>query len=557
MYSILVVDDFALDRREIVETIQSFDDLPVFVCSECENGYEALEAIRNFQPDILICDIEMAGMTGIELASYLRKTNSDIHIVFYSLYDKVHYLRSVIQLNSDAYLMKPLSAPELRAGLEQILRQMMKIEQQEMEVEKLRQAMAENRISVIREFFSDVLFGGEISSINLEHRMRQLGFSAEQAFRVAMVDLNANHSIAMRNDQDNDGLIPYQVFRLLKSHSHEAIPYYVVHVSDKRFAMVFCFGAQQTAPQTRALVMQELRAFIERMRGLAISVSTTFGRQVDSVQELRSQYHLCCFRLNHRWQYNGDDIIFANENAETVSDPIPDMQMIQIELRMLLEMENENIAKSAEEFIDALFADMSTWQQQLICHYLLGNARLAMQENACFQGLGGKDFRDLAQEILSLNENEDCREYARKLIVGVYGILHQEADDENHALVEQIRWFIRESDLKYIQLRLVAEQFSYSPNYLNHIYKKATGSTILDFITTCRINRAKELMQTTDMNLSEIAEEIGYSHATYLSIVFKKFEGMTPKQYKKNYSESRQPARNGGMAKSTTERRPS
>ena len=63
------------------------------------------------------------------------------------------------------------------------------------------------------------------------------------------------------------------------------------------------------------------------------------------------------------------------------------------------------------------------------------------------------------------------------------------------------------------------------------MFKTATGETILDYITTCRIDRAKELMQTTNMRLSEIAEEIGYSHATYLSIVFKKQEGITPKQY--------------------------
>lgn len=549
MYSILVVDDFALDRQEIVETIQSFDDLPLFICGECENGYEALEAIRNLQPDIIICDVEMAGMTGIELASYLRKLHSEIHIVFYSLYDKVHYLRSAIQVNSDAYLMKPLSVTELRACMEQILGRMMKVERQTIEVEKLRAAMTENKISVIREFFSDVLLGGEVSGINLDHRMHQLGFEGDQVFRVAMVDLNANNSIAMGNNQDDEVLTSYQVFRYLKTHSHEMTPYYAVHISERRFAMVFCFSSNQSAVETRTMVMQVLKSFIGQMRESAISVSTTFGRQVESVSELRSQYHMCCYRLNHRWQYNGDDIIFANDNAEPISESIPDMQMIQIELRMLLEMENEDIAASASEFVETLFADMSADQQQLICHYVLGNVRLAMQENGCGQGLSGKDFRSLAQGILSLNDEENCRQYIHRLIVGVYGILHKEVENETHALAEQVRRFICESDLKSIQLRLVAEQFSYSPNYLNHIYKKATGRTILDFITACRINRAKELLCSTDMNLSEIAEEIGYSHATYLSIVFKKFEGMTPKQYKRNFLES------GAASRTTIERR--
>ena len=67
------------------------------------------------------------------------------------------------------------------------------------------------------------------------------------------------------------------------------------------------------------------------------------------------------------------------------------------------------------------------------------------------------------------------------------------------------------------------------------MFKTATGITILDYITSCRIARAKELIETTDMNLAEIAEAVGYSHATYLSIVFKKQEGLTPKQYMGRY----------------------
>lgn len=79
---------------------------------------------------------------------------------------------------------------------------------------------------------------------------------------------------------------------------------------------------------------------------------------------------------------------------------------------------------------------------------------------------------------------------------------------------------------------MIADHFSYSPNYLNHIFKEVTDVTILDYITHCPHSAGgKKLMTETNKNLTAIAAEVGYSHATYLSIVFKRQEGMTPKQF--------------------------
>ena len=532
MYSILVVDDFALDRRQIIGLIESYANLPVFICGECENGYEALEAVRNLHPDILIVDVEMPGMNGIELANQLRAQNDALRIVFCSLYDKAHFLRSAIQVRSDGYLMKPIDSDELRRTLEDILLRMTNLERQRQQFEALRLAMAENRISLRREFFSDALLGGEMSEINLEHRMRQLGFGGDTVFRMAVVDLNTNTPLSAQLDKDDDGLIPYRVFHSLVVHSHDQSPYYVVHISDRRYTMVFSFEGNPPPEQTHAIAERVLESFVAHMRESAISLSATFGNQVASVRELRSQYRLCCYRLNHRWKYSGDDVIFAGDSLEIVDDPMPDIQMIQTELRMLLEMENEDIARSAAEYADALLSDLPLSRQQLICHYVLGNIRLALQEDGISStGKNGEPGVD----ILSLTDTQGCRAFVRDLIVDAYGAIHRSAPSGGNELVEQIRRFIRESDLKTVQLRSVAKHFSYSPNYLNHVFKTATGATILDFITLCRIARAKELMQATTMNLAEIAEEIGYSHATYLSIVFKKQEGVTPKQYMGRY----------------------
>ena len=532
MYSILVVDDFDLDRQNIIEAVESMGDLPLCVCGECENGYEALEAVHNLRPDILLLDVEMPGMNGIELADTLRREGSDIRIVFCSLYDKSHYLRSAISLRSEGYLMKPINGEDMRRCFEEMLVRMTDVEEQKRLFEGLRQAMQENRISLRRELFSDVLLGGDMPGINFEHRLRQLGLGEVAGFRVALVDVNANSPVMAQVDQDDEGLIPYRVYGYLAARSHERTPYYLVRISERRFALVLCFGADVPAEETHRMAEEVLKDLAGHMRQSFISLSATFGDQVTTPRELKGQYQLCRYRLNHRWKYSADEVIFAGEQSETANDPGPDMQGIETDLRMLLEMENEDIYVAADEYAGALLGRMPAGEMRLACHYVVGQIDLALQE-------GGSSLKTLAREmdapvmedLLSLERQEDCRRFCRDLIVAAYSALRRRDAAGGKDLMEQIRRYIREGDLKTVQLHSVAQRFSYSPNYLNHVFKTATGVTILEYITSCRIARAKELMESTGMNLAEIAEEVGYSHATYLSIVFKKQEGITPKQY--------------------------
>ena len=532
MYSVLVVDDFDLDRKQMVSLVEGFTHLPLCVCGECDNGYEALDLVHNLRPDILLLDVEMPGMNGIELAGQLRAENNAVRIVFCSLYDKAHYLRAAIQIRSDGYLMKPVERGELQACLEEILLRVTDLEKQERRFEQLRRTMLENQAYQLRELFSDVMLGSEAAGSSAGHRLSQLGLGEGRAFRVALVDINSNNAFSDRLDREDIGLIPYRVYRSLVAHSAERVPYYVVRVNERRYILVLCFEGNPAPEATHALAEEVLEGFVRHMRESSISLSATFGDLVSDVRELRGQYQLCCYRLNHRWKYNGDEVIFAAERTESVTDPLPDMQMIQTDLRMLLETENEEIARAAEEYASQLLGSASLPVRKLICHYVLGNICLALQEDGLNPAAIGKEQdADPMSLVLSLERPEDCEKLLVRLIVSAYAAIHQRNPSAGADLMERVRQFIRESDLKTVQLHSVARHFSYSPNYLNHVFKTATGVTILEYITACRVERAKELMQHTDLSLSEIAEEVGYSHATYLSIVFKKQEGITPKQY--------------------------
>ena len=528
MYSVLVVDDFAYDLQNLVNMVASFDDLPLCVVGMCENGYEALEAVHNLQPDVLICDVEMPGMNGIELANALREENNRAHIVFCSLYDKVHYLQAAIQLNCDGYLMKPVSRQELDGCLRQILLRLLDVKVQKETYESLQRAMAENRLSLTRDFFSDVLMSNDFSAEYLQHRREQLGLGPELRFRLALLEVNMTNAVSAEVTQGDASLLCFRTLQSLKRDTGWKMPYYIVRVNERRYAVVFCFTEGE---DTARLTEQALNSFVSHMRSAGVSITATFGSQVAQIGELRRQYELCRHRLSHRWQYGGDPVIFSDDDDVQTTDPMTGMAEVNSELRMLLNLESTDIRRAAGEYVSALLDGQPLFQQQMICYYLLGNVRCIFQEDHLAWEQEAGDPASPMQRVMQLENAADCLSFASDLIVRAYGAIHKSEKNAGSDLIGRVKRFILESDLRSVHLRLIADHFSYSPNYLNHVFKSATGTTILDYITACRIDRAKDLMQTTNMRLSEIAEEIGYSHATYLSIVFKKQEGVTPKQY--------------------------
>lgn len=529
MYSILVVDDFAIDRQNLLDAIGSFNDLPVYVLDACENAYDALEQIRNVGVDILITDVEMPSMSGIELADTLRREHFKGRIIFCSLYDKLHYLKGAIAVNSDGYLTKPFSRDELEACLRRVLLQLVDIERQRRQLESLRTAMQSHRLRLTREFFSDVLLGYELSQGEIQRRMQQLEIQPSDRFRVALIEIDMRHA-STNLVEGGASIVPYRVNQALKQDTGWSMPYYTVRMSERYYTVIFCYSDEDDPVETRRRTENALNDFAAQMRESAIMLTASFSPQISSVTEIRAQYEQCRSRLNRKERYDGDAVIFADGDSAAVFEPTRDLQEVQNDIRRLLSCDS-GIEQEAAAYAQTLMEGLSAPQQQMLSHYILGSIQYITQQEG-----GGCDrflteLNDLMARSMRLETYQEVTAFTAEVIVSAWEELHQQDTDKYTELVEQIKRFIQQSDLKVIHLGLIADHFSYSPNYLNHIFKSCTGDTILDYITQCRIRRAKTLMQETGMHLSEIATEIGYSHATYLSIVFKRQEGMTPKQF--------------------------
>lgn len=241
MYSVLIVDDFAIDRQNLADAVRSFNKLPLHIIGVCENAYDALEIIRNMETDILICDVEMPGMTGIELASTLRAESFRGRIIFCSLYDKLHYLKAAIAVHSDGYITKPFSRGELENCLHRIIQNFQDLDQQRQQLRQLQDTMRSHQIKLRRELCSDVLLCYDISEEECLRRQRMLGMDDGSYYRVGMVEIDLESTAMVVGDAS---AVPYQVYQELKRNLDVPTPYYVVRMNERFYTLVFSFAAE-------------------------------------------------------------------------------------------------------------------------------------------------------------------------------------------------------------------------------------------------------------------------------------------------------------------------
>lgn len=528
MYSVLIVDDFAIDRQNLADAVRSFNKLPLHIIGVCENAYDALEIIRNMETDILICDVEMPGMTGIELASTLRAESFRGRIIFCSLYDKLHYLKAAIAVHSDGYITKPFSRGELENCLHRIIQNFQDLDQQRQQLRQLQDTMRSHQIKLRRELCSDVLLCYDISEEECLRRQRMLGMDDGSYYRVGMVEIDLESTAMVVGDAS---AVPYQVYQELKRNLDVPTPYYVVRMNERFYTLVFSFAAEVSTMDSRHMVETVLNALTLKLREQGVMTTATFSTAIKNLRDIRKQYELCMRLLSNKGNYGGDNVVFAEEDAPQAVSPTLLMQTCHAQLTELLTKEAENPEQAVAAFLNDVMEGASFPQRQMLCHYLLGSVQFIVQQETGTDERFENELNGMLMQNHAFSSPEDCRRFAEQILLFAYQRLHQQEGGRYDELIQQIKEYIRTSDLKSIHLGMIADHFSYSPNYLNHIFKEVTDVTILDYITHCRIRQAKKLMTETNKNLTAIAAEVGYSHATYLSIVFKRQEGMTPKQF--------------------------
>ncbi|MDD9267188.1 response regulator [Paenibacillus sp. GCM10023248] len=502
MYRVFLVDDEPL----IVEGLSNgvnWDDFGLELCGTADNGRQALDQLRLVPADILITDISMPVMNGLDLIRCARQIRPELKVIILSGYDEFNYLKEGMMLGIENYLLKPIHFEELYSTLSNT-------------VEKLnagRQSSdySDEEIDILRD---NVLFRWMTNRINaeqLDERTKLLGINLKVDYVMAGIVRHHGHE---------------HLYGEMKRQANEDD--YVIPFRDMDGDFVFAFlGATPEACRQRAIrCMSNVKdALPPGQCGLSLgSVERTGGGERHSYENAKkAQEFLILLAKSEIAQF---ELLAAREGDA------PTSEIDWAEYGALL------LAKEMEELYERIEIDFRRLQTMpgITPEILRGMAIEAMMrmklETQKFKHAGQFTVKSHKELVAKAARASDLNE----LLAFVKTSAQMYADDltieEGSPIIHQVLKYLETHYAEELSLKLLGYKYHIHPVYLGRLFQQETNEAFTGYLNKIRIDKAKALLANSSCKINEVSRQVGYWEPSYFYKQFKKYVGVTPAEFK-------------------------
>lgn len=530
--------------RETIKRMIPWEELGFELVGEAADGEMALPLLIRQQPDLLITDIKMPFMDGLTLARLAKKEIPGLKVVILSGYDDFNYAKQAIGIGVEDYLLKPITKNALIERLSEIRSRYEHEKTQKEYYEKFQREMQAYEKNSSRDFF-EALVGGSMDMMEVYKRAEKLGLDiVAEAYNVLIFTMNCDEDFSGQRDEYSSW--EAESLELLEN-------FFAGHSSAMLFrSNIFSYGVllkgqRETIEENTRACVDEIRKILSRQDGrrewfLAV------GQSVERLSQIQKSYHTASRAFSQRYLY--DENILYYDEMETMEHPggqaesednayLQKVDVNALNPAILQKFLSNGLQEETENFVkDYFYAIGQEPMESLVFrNYVILNVRFSVI--SFIKGLGcdtnEMESADTEEVLAESGKNmESAIAYAKKMISQAIEIRDQNSGNKNRSILKTAVDFIDSHYMEEdISLNTVANVANVSSNHFSALFSQNMGQTFIEYLTTLRMNKAKELLRCTGMRSSEIAGEIGYKDAHYFSYLFKKTQGMTPSDYRK------------------------
>ncbi|VBB07371.1 Hypothetical protein LUCI_2615 [Lucifera butyrica] len=530
MFKVLLVDD-DFTARTNVKTMIDWEQNGFVLCGEATNGQTAIQLIQDELPDIVITDMSMPLLDGVELIEYIAATYPDMKTVALSGYDDFDYVKNSLKNGAVDYLLKhrldSTSLLEvLKSASEQINRK-----------HRLMEQLVRSREILQHDLIRQLVLGNIRDKTGIKAKIKELELPVEDgSLSLAVVAIDDFRLIKERfTETEVRGLIASLADlteEILQDMGHAVMSF----VDDGKFIILFSFGnirSELYIYNHVGTTVNRIRASIKRY--LNITACFSLGRSFYKISDMDRFYKEANEKLNEKMIAGRDRIFREPANLKSTVDFFN--LDLKDEKQIMLAVKARDMTRVSQELtvIFDRIAELGVSYKsiQMICVELIGVAnRIARESSLDIQEIYSN--KDIPYEEMKKHETIiDVKEW----ICGVYERLIQllPGADINPNYTEPTRKavaYIWQNYARAISLNQAAEHIGVNSSYLSRIFKEDCGTGFAEYLNNIRVKQAQYLMERTDTKLKEIVSQVGFNNYTYFFKVFKMVVGITPLEYK-------------------------
>ena len=554
MVKLFLVEDEIVMRDGIKKQI-NWEKEDIEFVGEASDGELAWPMILETKPDIVLTDIKMPFMDGLELSALVRKELPDTSIIILSGYDEFSYAQQAVSLGVTDYLLKPLPPGKL---LECIRRVQEKIELGRAQPDHVwSEELEREQKDAKKNLLFRALVTGDRPLKEILAMSDHLGLPVSARYYVLILISVRGHENAMPSEDQ----------RLLLTSIPDRIPGWIFFDRNENgFALLGMANSEKDLESTKGQLITQMKEALQQEADLGwfIAVGETVGRisdigkayysankafscrfitgmnrvvTADEDGNLRVDTALSDWMQEQVPQISGHESVYRESPGLDISKAVTDTNSRE----MLASFLHTGTLEEAEPFLEGVFHSIgeNNLDSRLFLTYLTMDLYFTMVR--FLQSLGRRvdeidekcgDINTFLKNHVTVDEVRDyLSSYLHELI-----LLRDHNTEKRYGRIlrEAVAYIDENFDDEQISLNRVAERIGMSPNHFSSIFSREMDTTFIEYLIGKRMEKAKELLRTTQLRSSEIAYRVGYRDPHYFSSTFKKIQGMTPREYRTN-----------------------
>lgn len=533
---VFLVEDEMVIRRGIKNSIDWEKEGYIF-CGEASDGELAYPMIIKEKPDILITDIRMPFMDGLELCKLVKKELPNIKILILSGYDEFDYAKEAIRLGVTEYLLKPISSGKLLEALNGVSESIRREKEDKDLVRKYMEEMRENTEHEKQKFFEQMIAGNLSMADALE-----TGKKYEMNLSAGMYNLLLFRFTLGEENRKSGELLGEAEYAIEKLTERLEYVFEFQRGVEGWAFLLMADNEEQMSERVKEL-SKDLEEIMKNYSTIAYFGG--IGQPVARLRELEESFREAERALAARFTMELNRIISVEDirmaqNVDTLDDiEITSFGEIEKTRTMLEKFLNNGAEDEIDEFVDVYINELpeENLKSVLMRQYIIMDAYIVMM-SFCekIEGIEGEmqaQSEELKNSMKTIQTLEEIKNYIRMLLKKIIGVRDTISGRRYSDIIEIAKDQIRKTYMSdEISLNTIAAEVGMSPSYFSSIFSKEMGKTFVECLTEIRMDRAKELLMCSSMKTSEIGYEVGYKDPHYFSYIFKKTQNCTPKEFR-------------------------
>lgn len=530
MFTVLIVDDEILVRIGVKNSIE-WEKLGMKVIGDVSNGQAAFDFYQTYKPDLILTDIKMPLMDGIELITRIRENDSKTKIIILTCYEEFDLLHRAMKLGISDYVLKlKMNFAEMETVLKRVCQDMLLQNNTGSIKDELRidKGLAKEKITkeyIFYNLHTDENFSDTVNSLNLR--------LSPQRIVLCVMAIREFKSMQSKFMDTQGNLIQFAVLNIVEELLNSYERGEIIHEKDERYILIFSFHdivSRNKAYEELSNILMRINSVLE----LYLGASVTFGISgiYNNYSSMVAMYKECIDALEQSYFLAGNsccirkDMLGNRELGQILKDKL--VKLLLSEAVSGNEEYKMEIERGLTELIEELPVKKASVQKTFIrwIHWP------AIYVNSVKEDISqlALEFAENVHECETLDENIDkFLEYLKRI-----SVLSRKARRISREVEEAVR-YMKDNSHKDISLDQVAGVVEISASYLSSLFRKDMGTTFVDYLNKIRIDEAKRILLNTHMKSYEVARQVGFSDESYFSRTFKRYAGMRPNEFKRKW----------------------